>query len=70
MAARTADPAFAYPSLTAKPADRECSAVTTPQAPIPDDHLGAFRGLAFAIIFQSTLGGLALAAWEVLRKLL
>lgn len=68
MAARTVDPAF-LPSLSSNPADRERSAVTIPQTPDPD-HLGAFRGLAFAIIFQTALGGLALAAWEVLRRLL
>jgi hypothetical protein len=70
MAARIADPAFAFPSFIAKPSDRERSAVSIPQTYIPDDHLGAFRGLAFAIILQTAVGGLALAAWEVFRHLL
>lgn len=67
MAARTVDPAF-FPNLSSEPADRDRSAVTLPQT--PTRHLGALRGLAFAIIFQTALGGLALAAWKVLHRLL
>ena len=70
MSARIADPASTFPILTAKPSGRERSAVTTPLTPNPDEPPGAFRGLAFALIFQTALGGLALAAWEVCHRLL
>lgn len=68
MAARTADSAFAFSRYPASPADRERLVVNLSQMQV--DHLGAFRGLAFAILLQTTLGALALAAWEVLRRLL
>jgi hypothetical protein len=60
MAARAADSAFAFPGFPASPADREHPAVKPSQ--MQEDKLGAFRGLGFAILFQTSLGALALAA--------
>ncbi|MFP5230311.1 MAG: hypothetical protein ACLGXA_22070 [Acidobacteriota bacterium] len=36
----------------------------------PEIHLGAFRGLAFALIFEVVLVLLGGLAWQVLRTLL
>jgi hypothetical protein len=46
--------------LPIPPADREHPAVKPSQ--MQEDKLGAFRELGFAILFQTSLGALALAA--------
>ena len=68
MAARIAHPAFGLSGFTARPAHRERSQINLAQMRV--DSIGAFRGLAFAILLQTTLGALAFAAWEVLPRLL
>jgi hypothetical protein len=69
MAARTADPTFHFPVRLSSPAKREPLVVLDPHAPIPDDSFGAFRGLAYALIFQFLVGFVGYACWMLLRHL-
>jgi hypothetical protein len=69
MAARTADPADHFPALRPSLAKAEPLVVPDPHVPIPEDNLGAFRGLAFAVIFQFLIGFVGYAGWVLLHHL-
>jgi hypothetical protein len=69
MAARTADPAVHFPTLQPSLAKREPLVVPDPYALEPDEPLGAFRGLAFAILFQFLIGFIGFAGWMILHRL-
>jgi hypothetical protein len=69
MAARTADPAFHFPSPASSITSRETLVVPDPHAPNPDETLGAFRGLAFAILFEFLAGFIGYTGWVLLRHL-
>lgn len=66
MLARTIDSSLQLPNLTAGPANDRLSDI--PQLEI-SDHLGAIRGLFYAIVFQAILGLLFLAGWGLWRLL-
>lgn len=68
MAARTADPAF-YPSLSAQFTDPKNTAANNTPTTILDDHLGAFRGLGFAIVLEVLFCVIGVGIWEVVRRL-
>jgi hypothetical protein len=68
MAARTADPAFTFPDLSNTLAGGERLAASNPQDPIPDDNLGAFRGLAYALILQFLFGLIGLGVWMLFHQ--
>ncbi|HEX4007066.1 MAG TPA: hypothetical protein VHX60_12900 [Acidobacteriaceae bacterium] len=69
MAARTVDPAF-FPVLSYTPADSDSHALIDRQIPLHANNLGAFRGLAFALIFEGMAIALGVACWEVIHRLL
>jgi hypothetical protein len=69
MAARSADPAFHVPSFPSSLTQREPHVVAAPHAPLPDETLGAFRGLAFAVIFEFLVGFAIYGGWLLLRHL-
>lgn len=68
MAARTVDPAF-FANLPAVPVPCENAAGSNPQSSAFDDGLGAFRGLAFAIVIEGLCVILGLGGWELVRWL-
>lgn len=79
MTARTVDSAFHLPSFPSSAA--KCKrpnlpdpvladpAATDLHAPVREEPLGVFRGLAFAILFQFIVGILGYAGWELFRHL-
>jgi hypothetical protein len=68
MAARTADPAFTFPGLSNTLTEDERLAVPNAQDPVTTDNLGAFRGLAYALILQFLFGFIGLGVWMLLRR--
>lgn len=68
MEARTADPAF-FPILPAISTDLEKAAGNCAATSIVNDQLGAFRGLAFAVIFELLFVIIGIGVWEVLGRL-
>jgi hypothetical protein len=69
MAAPTADPAFHFPALPDSLAKPERLVVPDLHALFPDKPLGAFRGLAFAIVFKFLVGFIGYVGWVLLRHL-
>jgi hypothetical protein len=69
MTARTADPSFHFPAIPTSLANSDRLVVPDPHAPLHHETLGAFRGLAFAVIFQFLVGFAAYAGWVLLRHL-
>ena len=68
MATRTEDTAFASSDLSSTLADEERLAFPTPQDSNPVDNLGAFRGLAYAVILQFLFGFIGMGVWMLIRR--
>jgi hypothetical protein len=69
MAARTADPAFHFPDPPPSLLQRGPLVVPDPHALKPVATLGAFRGLAFAILFEFLVAFVGYAGWLLLHHL-
>lgn len=67
MAVHTFESSLHFSDFTAEPADhpRTVSEIGPDGSPIT--NLGAFRGLAFALIFETVFVILASLAWQVWR---
>ena len=68
MDARTIEPSLQIPNLAAGQATDRLSNIPIPQLEI-NDHLGAMRGLFYAIVFQGILGLILFAGWGLWRLL-
>lgn len=71
MAARSIHASLHYPPIGPRKLDieaRHLSELRTSDL-YEDDNLGAFRGLAFAVAFQITLGLFAFIGWELWHML-
>jgi hypothetical protein len=69
MAARTADPSIHFSSLLPSLTNRDARVLSAPQVPRPEDSLGAFRGLAFALLFEFLFGFAVYGGWVLFRYL-
>ena len=68
MDARTIEPSLQLPQLAAGQATDRLSDVSIPQLEV-NDHLGAIRGLFYAVIFQGIVGLILFATWGLWRVL-
>jgi len=68
MDARTIEPSLQLPNLTAPQATDRLSNIALPCLEI-HNHLGAIRGLFYAVVFQGILGLILFAAWTLWRML-
>jgi hypothetical protein len=68
MAENTADPDV-FSTLAGSPARCAKSAAPTARSIRHDDPLGAFRGLAFALLLEFLFGLSGLGVWMIVRRL-
>jgi hypothetical protein len=69
MAAHPVDSSFRFPDLIAAPAHPDAKSEPESQHCPPDRALGAFRGLAFALIFEAALALIVFSGFEFWRLL-
>jgi hypothetical protein len=69
MAAHSVESSFRFPDLIATPAHPDGISVPESQRGLPNHGLGAFRGLAFALVFEGLLGVVAFSGWQLWRVL-
>jgi len=71
MAARTFESLIDLPNLTSAPSpDSSRSLSSLDDAAASEINLGAFRGIAWALVIETTFVVLAAVAWGILRALL
>ncbi len=69
MAAHTIDSSFRFPDLIAASAHPDGKSDAESKRRLLDNGLGAFRGLAFALLFEAVLGVAGFSGFELWRLL-
>jgi hypothetical protein len=67
MAAHPVDSTFRFPDLIPSPAQPDGKSEPQSQRRVPDNGLGVFRGLAFALLSEGALAIITFSGWQLWR---